>query len=221
MNYWDVLLFIISAYAFQILALYSADRFVKTHEPRYGLAGQWYYAIIISLFSVLAVLSIQNDTKIINILFASAFYGFLTLFIILDIERNWLPKCFTLTFIVVGAIYRAIEPESEWRVMIATLCILWLGLFLFRIYINKSAGGEVFGLGDVYLIVGLAVWFSVLTALKVITIAMLLAILFLLFKKYRFPSRWRHHHECRGAPFAPFLCGVAAVWGVLPVTFFS
>ncbi|MGO4746763.1 prepilin peptidase [Serratia quinivorans] len=221
MNYWDVLLFIITAYAFQILALYSADRFIKTHEPRYGLSVQWCYAIIIPWFSVLAVLSMQNDTKFMNILFVSAFYGFLTLFIILDIERNWLPKCFTLTFIVVGVIYRAIEPESEWWVMIATLCILWLGLFLFRIYINRRAGGEVFGLGDVYLIVGLAVWFSGLTALKLITVATLLAILFLLFKKYRSPSRWRHHHEYRGAPFAPFLCGVAAVWGVLPVATFS
>jgi leader peptidase (prepilin peptidase)/N-methyltransferase len=221
MNYWDVLLFIISAYAFQMLALYSAGRFVKTHEPRYGLAGQWYYAIIISLFSVLAVLSMQNDTKIINMLFVSAFYGFLSLFIILDAERNWLPKCFTLTFIIIGIAYRFIEQEYEWRIMTATVFLLYLGLFLFRVYINRRAGGEVFGLGDVYLIVGLAVWFSVLTALKLITVATLLAILFLLFKKYRFPSRWRHHHEYRGTPFAPFLCGVAAVWGVLPVAIFS
>jgi prepilin signal peptidase PulO-like enzyme (type II secretory pathway) len=221
MNYWDVLLFIISAYAFQMLALYSADCFVKAHGSPSGLTGQWYYAIIISLFSVLAVLSMQNDLRFVNVLFFSALYGFLSLFIILDIERNWLPKCFTFTFIVIGVAYRFIEQKYEWRIMTATVFLLCLGLFLFRTFINRRAGGEVFGLGDVYLIVGFAVWFSVLTALKLITVATLLATFFLLFKKYRFPSRWRHHHEYRGTPFAPFLCGVAAVWSVLPVAIFS
>lgn len=216
-----ILLFFITACVLQILALYTTERFIKAYEPRYKLKGHLYHAVIIILFSVLAVLSSEKDISPSCILFGSVFYGFLTLFIFLDAERNWLPKCFTFSFIAAGTLYRTYKSTDGSALTIVAVSILWAGIFLFRNCINKRAGGEVFGLGDIYLIVGLAVWFSVLTALKLIIVAAVMAIIFLLIKKYRFPARWRHYHEYRGAPFAPFLCGVAALWGVLPVTFFS
>lgn len=220
MNYCYIVHVVFSC-AFQVLSLYSAERFIKAYDPHYSLASRCCYVLLIPVFSVLAVLSMPKDMKIINMLFSSGLYGFLSLFIILDVERNWLPKSFTLIFIITGFFYRTIDLDSEWWSVTAMSCLLFMGLYLFRACINRRAGGEVFGLGDIYLIVGLSVWFSVITSLKITIIATIIAIVFILLKKYSFPSRWYRYHECRGAPFSPFLCGVAAVWGILPDAIFS
>lgn len=221
MSFWGVLSFIISAYTFQMLALYASERFIQAHESCYKLKGHWYHAVIMALFSILAVLSPEKDITFSSMLFASLLYGFLTLFIFLDVERNWLPKCFTFSFIAVGAFYRTYTPVDDLALIVIGVSILWAGMCLFRVYINRRAGGEVFGLGDVYLIVGLAVWFSVFAVLKLIIVATGVAILFLLIKRYRFRAYWHQQQEYCGVPFAPFLCGVAAIWGVLPVDLFS
>lgn len=217
----DFLYMYFFACAFQVLAFFSSKQFIKIYDASYFFTSSWYYVLLITLFSLLAVLSIQKDIKIINIFFISIFYGFLSLFIILDIKRNWLPKCFTLTFIIIGIFYQVIEVDGEWWAKAGMPCILFFGLLLFRIYINQRCGGDVFGLGDVYLILGLAVWFSVLIVLEITIIATFIAITFIILKRYHFLSRWCHHNEHPGVPFAPFLCGVTAVWGILPVAIFK
>jgi general secretion pathway protein O len=220
MNTWPLLFFFLLAYGFQLAALSMADRFIALQDGHSSLSFKGYYLIIIPLFSVLAVSRIPEETTLTVLLFRAAFYGFLLLFIVCDSERHWLPRCFTLAFFVTGmACQLLLQPSRVWLAVLAAAA-LWTGLVIFRTCVNRRSNADVFGLGDVYLIAGLTAWFSVSAVLEIISVAAGLAMLLLWVKKHRSPSRWRHHQEYRGVPFAPFLCGVTAVHALFSGSFF-
>ena len=223
MNDWLPVFFLL-AYGVQRAALLVARRFIAargyTPKPPKIPSGT-YYALLMPFFSFLAVAQISEETTFVFMLIPSIFYGFLLLFVICDLERHWLPRCFTVAFLVAGMACQGwIYPDRGWLAVIPSAA-LGTGLLLFRRCVNRRNHAEVFGLGDVYLIAGLAAWFSVIAVLEIAIVATGLAMLRLLVKKHRFPARWRHQQKYRGVPFAPFLCGVAALWALFPGALFA
>jgi prepilin signal peptidase PulO-like enzyme (type II secretory pathway) len=207
---------------FQFLAVYLAEKFIASQENiDYGLKIHRYthagwdimpfivtYFIILPLYPIFAV----AGYSVMTMFFYCLFYGFLTLFTVLDVERHWLPQRFTLAFIICGGIYGYVaQPEHIVQLMMSA-GVLWLVFWSFRAVAMRRNGDETFGLGDVYLIAGLTLWLSWLTTLYVMIIAASMAITFLWIKRYWFRS------VARGVPFGPFLCAVAAIVAILPIS---
>ncbi|QBY46506.1 hypothetical protein ArsFIN_51170 (plasmid) [Arsenophonus nasoniae] len=94
--------------------------------------------------------------------------------------------------------------------LLAALIIFGVLLGL-RTFAYRRDGYAQFGLGDVYLMAGLGMWFSFPAVLWVISGAAVSGGIFLLARRSRHPMQWQENVTYRSAPFAPFLCGVAAI----------
>ncbi|WGM03704.1 A24 family peptidase [Arsenophonus nasoniae] len=144
-------------------------------------------------------------------LFSLVFLAFLALFIYLDAASRCLPRCFTLAFGLTGGVWHfLLYPETELPALLTALSVFGV-LWGLRILAYRRDGAAQFGLGDVYLMAGLGTWFSFPTVLWVISSAAVSGGLFLLARKLRHPIQWQENVTYRSAPFAPFLCGVAAI----------
>ncbi|PAV04681.1 hypothetical protein CBG25_06865 [Arsenophonus sp. ENCA] len=142
---------------------------------------------------------------------AIVFLAFLALFIYLDAASRCLPRCFTLAFGLTGAVWRFIlSPESGLTALLTALSLFGV-LWGLRTLAYRRDDRAQFGLGDVYLMAGLGLWFSFPAVLWVISGAAVSGGLFLLARRLRHPIRWQENVNYRSAPFAPFLCGVAAI----------
>lgn len=143
-------------------------------------------------------------------LLALVFLAFLALFIYLDTASRCLPRCFTLAFGLTGAVWRfLLSPESVLPALLTALSLFGV-LWALRTLAYRRDGGAQCGLGDVYLMAGLGMWFSFPAVLWVISGAAVSGGLFLLARRSRHPMQWQENVNYRSAPFAPFLCGVAA-----------
>lgn len=144
-------------------------------------------------------------------LFALVFLAFLALFTYLDAASRCLPRCFTLVFGVTGAVWRfLLSPESVLPALLTALSLFGV-LWALRTLAYRRDGGAQCGLGDVYLMAGLGMWFSFPAVLWVISGAAVSGGLFLLARRSRRPMQWQKNDNYRSAPFAPFLCGAAAI----------
>lgn len=143
--------------------------------------------------------------------------AFLSLFIYLDAASLCLPRCFTLAFGMTGAVFRfLLSPESVLPALLTTLSVFGV-IWGLRNFAYRRDGHAQFGLGDVYLMAGLGMWFSFTAVLWVISASAVSGGLFLLARKHRSPIQWQQNIHYRSAPFAPFSCGVAAIallWGM-------
>ncbi|WP_036768524.1 prepilin peptidase [Photorhabdus australis] len=217
MNYWQttfgyIVLAGILSIQWQLLAAYVARRFLSMYNES-PLSSVWpFVKYVIPMFTLFSVMMAWNEISLIHLLFFIICSGFLSLFIFLDSASRCLPQCFTVTFWLIGTVYRSlIHPDTLFFTTFTSL-ILFGVLWYVRAAYNQWAEQELFGLGDVYLITGLGMWFSMLFLFWIIGIAAVIGTLFLLIKKIRDPLRWQEQAAYRTAPFAPFLCGVAAAW---------
>lgn len=80
---------------------------------------------------------------------------------LLDLRCHWLPLRFTHGFWLSGLLLTAL-PDSRVAFSAALLSSagMFTALWLFRWTVNRLAGEERLGLGDVHLIAGLAAWFG-------------------------------------------------------------
>lgn len=215
---------------FQFLALYFSEKFISLQEQsrgnkikrRYIHVGWDIAPFVVAYFIILPLYPIFSVTEhsFITLVFYCIFYGFMTLFIVLDIERHWLPLRFTLAFIICGGIYSCVVHTEHIVQIVVASAVLWLALWLFRALSMLRHKRETFGLGDVYLISGLAMWLSWLTTLYVMIVAASIALIVLWIKKNQFSADLDHSDESRVVPFAPFLCAIAAIVAMLPHTAF-
>lgn len=163
------------------------------------------------IFIGLSFLSAMFSPSALQGLFALVFLAFLSLFIYLDTASRCLPRCFTLAFGVTGAVWRfLLSPESVLPALLTALTLFGV-LWGLRTLAYRRDGYAQCGLGDVYLMAGLGMWFCFPSVLWVISGAAVSGGIFLLARRSRHPMQWQENVNYRSAPFAPFLCGVAAI----------
>lgn len=163
------------------------------------------------IFTGLSFLSVMFSTSALHGLLALVFFAFLALFIYLDTASRCLPRCFTLAFGLTGAALRfLLSPESVLPALLTALSVfvVFWGL---RTLAYRRDGYAQFVLSDVYLMAGLGMWLSFPTVFWVISGAAVSGGLFLLARRSLHPVQWQKNDNYRSAPFAPFLCGAAAI----------
>lgn len=131
-----------------------------------------------------------------GLLFLSILTGLLTVMTLTDIAVCRLPRIFTLSLIILGAAFRYSQDSLTHALLNASL---WFGMiYLLRRIFLAAKGTEALGLGDVFLIAGIAMWTQPQHTPLIITAAASGAFLFILI----FCRRRRQ----QALPFAPFLC---------------
>ncbi|HGV1128350.1 TPA: prepilin peptidase [Escherichia coli] len=145
-----------------------------------------------------------------GLLFLSILTGLLTVMTLTDIAVCRLPRIFTLSLIVLGAAFRYSLEELTYSLLNASL---WFGMtYLLRQFFITAKGTEALGLGDVFLIAGIAMWTQPQHTPLLITAAASGAFLFILL----FCRRRRQ----QALPFAPFLCASLYALTLLPDSVF-
>ncbi|MFS3776261.1 prepilin peptidase, partial [Escherichia coli] len=145
-----------------------------------------------------------------GLLFLSILTGLLTVMTLTDIAVCRLPRIFTLSLIVLGAAFRYSLEELTYSLLNASL---WFGMtYLLRQFFITAKGTEALGLGDVFLIAGIAMWTQPQHTPLLITAAASGAFLFILLF-------CRHRHQ-QALPFAPFLCASLYALTLLPDSVF-
>lgn len=163
------------------------------------------------IFTGLSFLSAMFAPSALQGLLALVFLAFLSLFIYLDAASRCLPRCFTLAFGLNGAVWHfLLYPETALPALLTALSLFGV-LWALRTLAYRRNGSAQCGLGDVYLMAGLGIWFSFPAVLWVISGAAVSGGLFLLARRSHHPMQWQENVNYRSAPFAPFLCGVAAI----------
>ena len=123
-----------------------------------------------------------------------------------DIAVCRLPRIFTLSLIILGAAFRYSQDSLAHALLNASL---WFGMiYLLRRIFLAVKGTEALGLGDVFLIAGIAMWTQPQHTPLIITAAASGAFLFILI----FCRRRRQ----QALPFAPFLCASLYVLTLFP-----
>ncbi|EEU3530338.1 prepilin peptidase [Escherichia coli] len=159
---------------------------------------------------LLAVLSIclngAYGVDATGLLFLSILTGLLTVMTLTDIAVCRLPRIFTLSLIILGAAFRYSQDSLAHALLNASL---WFGMiYLLRRIFLAVKGTEALGLGDVFLIAGIAMWTQPQHTPLIITTAASGAFLFILI----FCRRRRQ----QALPFAPFLCASLYVLTLFP-----
>ena len=141
-----------------------------------------------------------------GLLFLSILTGLLTVMTLTDIAVCRLPRIFTLSLIILGAAFRYNQDSLAHALLNASL---WFGMiYLLRRIFLAVKGTEALGLGDVFLIAGIAMWTQAQHTPLIITAAASGAFLFILI----FCRRRRQ----QALPFAPFLCASLYVLTLFP-----
>ena len=141
-----------------------------------------------------------------GLLFLSILTGLLTVMTLTDIAVCRLPRIFTLSLIILGAAFRYSQDSLAHALLNASL---WFGMiYLLRRIFLAVKGTEALGLGDVFLIAGIAMWTQAQHTPLIITAAASGAFLFILI----FCRRRRQ----QALPFAPFLCASLYVLTLFP-----
>lgn len=145
-----------------------------------------------------------------GLLFLSILMGLLTVMTVTDIAVCRLPRIFTLSLIILGTAFRFSQDSLPHALLNATLW--FLAIYLLRRAFQAVKGTEALGLGDVFLIAGIAMWTQPQHTPLIITVAATGAFLFILF----FFRRKRKQE----LPFAPFLCASLYAFTLFPDSVF-
>lgn len=203
--------FLLLSIFLQGAAVVIAKRFLDKHQEQPLSTLGNFLPVIVGVFTLLSFMSALGCPTITHTLFSLIFYAFLALFFYLDAASRCLPRCFTLAFGLIGFGFRVLlSPESVLTILLTALSLFGV-LFGLRALAHHKDGHPKFGLGDVYLMAGLGMWFSSPAIFWIILGAVFLAGIVLLVRKLRHPIQWQQNVDYRSAPFAPFLCGVAAI----------
>lgn len=188
-----------------------ARHFLDVHHERPLSAIGRLVTVTRVIFTGLTFVSTMLVPSPLQGLFSLVFLAFLALFTYLDAASRCLPRCFTLAFGLTGAVFRfLLYPETVPPALLTALSVFGV-LWGLRTLAYRRDGDAQYGLGDVYLMAGLGIWFSFPAVLWVISGAAVSGGLFLLARRLRHPVQWRENVNYRSAPFAPFLCGVATI----------
>lgn len=116
----------------------------------------------------------------------------------IDLARYWLPFAFTAPMALTGVVFSlTVLPDRAISQLLAEGLCVFFPLLLIRQIAGRLSGYEMFGLGDIWLITALVMWYPVDDVLVVILLALLLALPAALKQRY--------------LPFGPFLCLFAAL----------
>ncbi|WP_174889632.1 prepilin peptidase [Candidatus Williamhamiltonella defendens] len=186
-----------------------ARHFLDVHHERPLSAIGRMVIVTRVIFTGLSFLSALFSPSALQGLFSLVFLAFLSLFIYLDAASRCLPRCFTLAFGVTGAVWRFLLYQETVLPALLTALSVFGVLWGLRTLSYRHDGSAQLGLGDVYLMAVLGMWFSFPEVLWVISGAAMAGGLFLLARRLRHPMQWQQNVHDRSAPFAPFLCGAA------------
>ncbi|EER5394261.1 A24 family peptidase [Escherichia coli] len=155
---------------------------------------------VVYMCCLLAIVSVSLNgaygVEATGLLFLSILTGLLTVMTLTDIAVCRLPRILTLSLIILGAAFRYSQDSLTHALLNASL---WFGMiYLLRRIFLAAKGTEALGLGDVFLIAGIAMWTQPQHTPLIITAAASGAFLFILI----FCRRRRQ----QALPFAPFLC---------------
>lgn len=116
----------------------------------------------------------------------------------LDLARYWLPFAFTAPMAFTGVFFSlTVLPDRAASQLLAEGLCVFFPLLLIRQIAGRLCGYEMFGLGDIWLITALVMWYPLDDVLTVTLLALLLAL----------PAALKQ----RDLPFGPFLCLFAAL----------
>lgn len=146
-----------------------ARRFLDFHQERSLSAIGQMVRVTGVIFTGLTFLSTILAPSPLHGAAAIVFLAFLALFIYLDAASRCLPRCFTLSFGLTGAVWRFIlSPESGLTALLTALSVFGV-LWALRTLAYRRDDRAQFGLGDVYLTAGLGLCFSFPAVLWVIS----------------------------------------------------
>lgn len=198
------------AFVVQSSVVGVARHFLDVHHERPLSAIGRMVTVTYVIFTGLTFLSVMLAPSPLQGIFSLLFLAYLALFTYLDAASRCLPRCFTLAFGLTGAVFRFLLYQETVLLALFTALSLFGVLWALRTLAYRRDGYAQCGLGDVYLMAGLGLWFSFPAVLWVISGAAIAGGLFLLARRLRHPIQWQKNVNYRSAPFAPFLCGVAA-----------
>jgi len=195
----------------QSVVVIVSRHFLEVHHERPLSAIGRMVIVTRVMLTGLSFLSALLSPSALQGLFSLVFLAFLSLFIYLDAASRCLPRCFTLAFGVTGAVWRfLLSPESGLPAMVTALSVFGV-LWALRTLSYRRDERTQLGLGDVYLMAGLGMWFSFPAVVWVISASAVSGGVFLLARRLRHPLQWKENVHDRSVPFAPFLCGVSAM----------
>ena len=137
----------------------------------------------------------QNDSAV-GVLFMTIMTGCMTLMTLTDAASCRLPRPFTIMYLISGSAFRL--WQGDWLTGLCSAGFWFLLLLLFRQYTSYRRKTETIGLGDVFLIAGIAIWSPPGDIPWIVATAAGGALLYL----------WcnRQRRITRELPFGPFLC---------------
>lgn len=97
----------------------------------------------------------QNDSAV-GVLFMTIMTGCMTLMTLTDAASCRLPRPFTIMYLISGSAFRL--WQGDWLTGLCSAGFWFLLLLLFRQYTSYRRKTETIGLGDVFLIAGIAIW---------------------------------------------------------------
>ena len=169
---------------------------------------------VVYVCCLLAIVSVSLNgaygVEATGLLFLSILTGLLTVMTVTDIAVCRLPRIFTLSLIILGTAFRFSQDSLPHALLNATLW--FFAIYLLRRAFQAVKGTEALGLGDVFLIAGIAMWTQPQHTPLIITIAATGAFLFILFF-----FRCKRKQEL---PFAPFLCASLYAFTLFPDSIF-
>lgn len=203
------------ALCLQLISALLAGRFLLHHDET-PLSAVWPgVRCLVLLFPLHAGLLAWLNLPWMTLLFFIICDAFLSLFIFLDTASRCLPRCFTVIFCLTGAAYRFMVLPGSLLPATFTALVVFFALRILHMLAYRRGGSAQFGLGDVYLMAGLGMWFSFPDVLWLIIAAAVSGGLFLLVRQRQHPVQWQTNVNYRSVPFAPFLCGLAVVAQIL------
>ncbi|MEA9445896.1 prepilin peptidase (plasmid) [Candidatus Fukatsuia symbiotica] len=160
------------------------------------------FAVVASLVSTRGLLLAQPWPLIFRDLML---LGWSVLLTQLDVARGWLPLRFTGGFILGGLLFTLLPYASSSALQaLVEGGVIFGVLSLFRCWANRH-GLERFGLGDVYLLMGLSVWLTLPVTVSLTLFALGIILL-------QAGLAWLGlAPQPREIPFAPYLCGSLTV----------
>lgn len=134
--------------------------------------------------------------------------GFLLQLSVIDSERGWLPREFTVRCGLAGALVSLVQVDDMPAVLglvvsIAAPVLLFGGM---RWLSMRRSRVELLGVGDVYLVGALGAWLGPSMILDALLLGLGAFTVFLLWQRYRC-----RHLAVSGAPLGPWLCGGAVM----------
>lgn len=176
--------------------------FIRVHNGRPPSPGLTVSVLLLSLACAGSDILRQPPQGVLSL--HLLLYAFAMLFVLTDVACRWLPFEFTAPFLLCVLLARGtLLPDTLQEALVSAAC-MWGVLMSVRTLINHRHARDTFGLGDVWLMTGLAAFFLFTMAAGILLFSLMLML----------PAA--RIHRSPSLPLAPFALGTATLLCVIP-----